>query len=71
MYKIEVQHDDGRWADERGEDGAILTFATAADADAGLAARHPVLTQLGRYVGPARTRVVAIWSAADDEDWSR
>jgi hypothetical protein len=68
MFKIEVEDGRGIWADVRGADGAILTFAREDEARAKLAELFPVLVQMERYGDPKRTRVIRIFGD-DDDDW--
>jgi hypothetical protein len=67
MFKIEVEDGRGIWADVRGADGAILTFAREDEARAKLAELYPVLVQMEKYGDPKRTRVIRI--LGDDDDW--
>lgn len=71
MYKIEVQEENGLWHDVRGQDGEILTFSTESDARAQLETLYPVLVQMEQYTGSKRTRVIAIWTGKQDEDWKK
>lgn len=71
MFKIEVQEENGLWHDVRGTDGKILTFDNEQEARARLAALYPVITQMEKYAGGKRTRVIAILTDEDDEDWKR
>ncbi len=69
MYKIETQEENGLWHDVRGPDGAILTMATESEAHARLEALYPVLVKMEKYGGTKRTRVIAIWTEKEDDDW--
>jgi hypothetical protein len=66
-YKIEVQDDTGIWSDVRGDDGGILVFDDENAARAALAERFPILTQMEKYAGGKRTRVIRILE--DEADW--
>lgn len=68
-FKIEVEAANGVWGDVRGDDGAILTFDSESDARARLAELYPIQTQMERYGGGKRTRVIRI--LRDDDDWPR
>ena len=69
-YKVEIEAPNGIWSDVRGDDGAILTFDSESDARSRLAELYPVQTQMERYGGGKRTRVIRI--LPDDEDgWPR
>ena len=70
MFKIEVQEENGLWHDVRGSDGKILTFEKEQEARAKLAELYPVITQMEKYAGGKRTRVIAIWTDEQDEDWN-
>ena len=65
-YKIETEAANGIWSDVRGADGAVLTFDSEDQARARLAELYPVETQMERYGGGKRTRVIRI--LPDDED---
>ena len=65
-YKIEIEAANGIWSDVRGADGALLTFDSEAEARTRLAQLYPVETQMERYGGGKRTRVIRI--LPDDED---
>ena len=69
-YKIEVEAPNGIWRDVRGADGAILTFDSESEARARLAELYPVETQMARYGGGKRTRVIRILPD-DDDDWPK
>ena len=69
MYKIETQEENGLWHDVRGPDGEILTFPTESEARARLEALYPVLVKMEKYAGGKRTRVIAIWTEKQDDDW--
>ena len=71
MYKIEVQEENGVWHDVRGADGKILTFEKESEARAKLEELYPILVQMEKYAAPKRTRVIAIWTDEQDEDWNR
>lgn len=71
MYKIEVQEENGLWHDVRGADGKILTFEKESEARAKLEELYPILVQMEKYAAPKRTRVIAIWTDEQDEDWNR
>jgi ABC-type enterochelin transport system substrate-binding protein len=71
MFKIEVQEENGLWHDVRGPDDKILTFEKEQEARAKLAELYPVITQMEKYAGGKRTRVIAIWTDEEDEDWKR
>jgi hypothetical protein len=71
MYKIEFQEENGLWHDVRGDDGQILTFEKESEARAKLAELYPVETQMEKYTGGKRTRVISIWTDKEDEDWNR
>lgn len=66
-FKIEVEAANGIWSDVRGSDGSILTFDSESEARARLADLYPVETQMARYGGDKRTRVIRI--LVDDDDW--
>jgi hypothetical protein len=68
-YKLEVQEDNGLWHDVRGADGKVLTFTKEPEARAKLAELYPVLVQMEKFAAPKRTRVISIWTEAQDEDW--
>ena len=70
MYKIETQEENGLWHDVRGSDDQLLTFETESEAHAQLAALYPVLVAMEKYAGPKRTRVISIWTDAQDADWN-
>lgn len=70
MYKIEVQEENGLWHDVRGADGQILTFEKESAARAKLAELYPIETQMEKYAGGKRTRVIAIWTEEQDKDWN-
>lgn len=70
MFKMEVQEENGLWHDVRGSDGKILTFEKEDEARAKLAELYPVITQMEKFAGGKRTRVVAIWTEEQDRDWS-
>lgn len=71
MFKIEVQEENGLWHDVRGGGGGkILTFEKEQEARAMLAELYPVITQMEKYAGGKRTRVIAIWTDEEDEDWN-
>ncbi len=69
MFKMELQEENGLWHDIRGPDGAILTFPTQAEAHAKLESLYPVITKMEKFAAPKRTRVIAIWTEKQDEDW--
>jgi hypothetical protein len=71
MYKIEVQEENGLWHDVRDADGKILTFEKKSEARAKLEELYPILVQMEKYAAPKRTRVIAIWTDEQDEDWNR
>jgi len=61
MFKIQVDDsDNGVWHNVIGVDGEPLTFASSAEAHQKLEQLFPVLTKTEQYVGPKRTRVIAI-----------
>jgi len=61
MYKMQVDEaDNGIWHDVRDAGGKPLTFATSAEAHRKLEEMFPVLSKTEKYVGPKRTRVIAI-----------
>ena len=68
-YKIEVEDDKGIWHDERGADGAPLTFDDEAAARAKLAELYPVLVKMESYGGGKRTRVIRV--LVDEDDWPK
>ena len=69
MFKIEVQEDNGLWHDVRGSDGKVLTFNDESAARAKLEELYPVVTQMEKYAGGKRTRIISIWTDEQDEDW--
>lgn len=69
-YKIEIEASNGIWSDVRGPDGALLTFDSEAEARTRLAELYPVETQMERYGGGKRTRVIRILPDAED-DWPK
>ena len=66
-FKIEIEAGNGIWSDVRGADGALLTFDSEGEARAKLAELYPIETQMERYGGGKRTRVIRILS--DEDDW--
>ena len=69
-YKIEIEAANGIWSDVRGGDGAVLTFDSEAEARTRLAELYPVETQMERYGGGKRTRVIRILPD-DEDDWPK
>jgi hypothetical protein len=69
MFKIEVQDDKGIWSDVHDAAGKLLTFEEEAAARAALAERYPILTQMEKYAGGKRTRVIRILE--DEDDWPK
>ena len=69
-YKIEIEAANGIWSDVRGADGALLTFDSEAEARTRLAQLYPVETQMERYGGGKRTRVIRILPD-DEDDWAK
>ena len=69
MFKIEVQDDKGIWSDVYDAHGKLLTFEEEAAARAALAERYPILTQMEKYAGGKRTRVIRILE--DEDDWPK
>jgi hypothetical protein len=69
-YKIEIEAANGIWSDVRGADGAILTFDSETEARTRLAELYPVETQMERYGGGKRTRVIRILPD-DEDDWPK
>lgn len=69
MFKIEVEDDKGIWSDVYGADGKLLTYEEEAAARAALAERYPILTQMEKYAGGKRTRVIRILE--DEDDWPK
>ncbi len=69
MFKIEVQDDKGIWSDVYDAAGKLLTFEEEAAARAALAERYPILTQMEKYAGGKRTRVIRILE--DEDDWPK
>ena len=69
MFKIEKQEKDGIWHDIKNTEGRLLTFATESEAHAKLEALFPVEANIGKYVGQNHTRVISIWTDAQDADW--
>jgi hypothetical protein len=60
MFKIQVDDsDNGVWHNVIGTGGKLLTFASSAEAHQKLEQLR-VLTKTEQYVGPKRTRVIAI-----------
>jgi hypothetical protein len=66
-YKIEVQDDTGIWSDVRDASGKVLVYDSEEGARAALAEKYPVLTQMEKYAGGKRTRVIRILE--DEDDW--
>jgi hypothetical protein len=66
MFKIEVEDGKGLWSDVRGDDGAVLHFASEDAARAALTQRFPVLVQMEHYAGGKRTRVIRILEEEDE-----
>jgi hypothetical protein len=61
VFKIQVDEaDNGVWHNVLGADGKLLTFASSVEAHQKLEQLFPVLTKTEKYVGPKRTRVIAI-----------
>jgi hypothetical protein len=61
MFKIQVDEaDNGVWRNVIGADGKPLAFASSAEAHQKLEQLFPVLTKTEKYVGPKRTRVIAV-----------
>jgi len=69
-YKIEIEASNGIWSDVRGADGTILTFDSESEARTRLAELYPVETQMERYGGGKRTRVIRILPE-DEDDWPK
>jgi hypothetical protein len=61
MFKMQIDDaNNGIWHDVKGTDGKPLIFGTSGEAHRKLEEMFPVLTETEKYVGPKRTRVIAI-----------
>jgi hypothetical protein len=67
MFRIEIEDERGLWSPVRGADGSVLTFEEEDDARAKLAELFPVMTQMEKYGGGKRTRVIRIFRT--DREW--